>query len=57
VHLIQTNAAEDATLSQALRRAETIGRPLGDEAFLGQVQAIAGRDPEPRKRGPRAKEC
>ncbi len=45
-------ADEDAGLSEALRRAESIGRPLGDSAFLDRVEAILGRDPKPRKRGP-----
>ncbi len=49
-------AGEDGTLSQALRRAETVGRPLGDAAFLDRVQAISGRDPKPSKRGPKMRE-
>ena len=47
---------EDASLSQALRRAEIVGRPLGDSAFLDRVEATLGRDPKPRKRGPRVKD-
>src|SRR5271165_1874585 len=35
----------------ALRAAETIGRPLGADAFLDRVAALTGRDPRPGKRG------
>jgi putative transposase len=37
----------------ALRAAETIGRPLGPPAFLDRLAALTGRDPRPRKRGPK----
>jgi putative transposase len=37
----------------ALRAAETIGRPLGAPAFLNRLAALTGRDPRPRKRGPK----
>ncbi len=37
----------------ALRAAETIGRPLGSPAFLDALAARTGRDPRPRKRGPK----
>ena len=47
-------AGEDAAASMALRRAETIGRPLGDRSFQEHVNAAIGRDPAPRKRGRRA---
>ncbi len=39
----------------ALRAAETIGRPLGDEAFLDKIAALTGRDARPAKRGPKKK--
>jgi putative transposase len=42
------------TLS-ALRAAETIGRPLGSPGFLDLIAAATGRDPRPRRRGPRPK--
>jgi putative transposase len=48
-------AGEDAALSMALRRAESIGRPLGDDAFMGWIEAQFGRDTRPGKRGPRGK--
>lgn len=47
---------EDASLSASLRRGESVGRPLGDGAFLDRIEAILGRDPKPGKRGPRPKE-
>lgn len=39
----------------ALRQAESIGRPLGDDRFLALVEQATGRDGRPRKRGPKAK--
>lgn len=36
-----------------LRRAETIGRPLGDEAFIGRLEALSGRVLRPGRRGPK----
>lgn len=48
-------AGEDEALSGALRRAETIGRPLGDAAFLDRLESLTGRALRPRKRGPRPK--
>jgi putative transposase len=38
-----------------LRQAETIGRPVGDAAFMTKVEALTGRRVTPGKRGPRAK--
>ncbi len=37
----------------ALRAAETIGRPLGSASFLDRLAAATGRDPRPRRRGPK----
>ncbi len=39
----------------ALRAAETIGRPLGSPTFLDRLAAATGRDPRPRRRGPKPK--
>ncbi len=44
---------EDEDLSIALRRAETIGRPLGDDAFLGKLEKCTGRALKPGKPGPK----
>ena len=44
--------AATGTLS-ALRAAETIGRPLGSPAFLDFLAASTGRDPRPKRRGPK----
>lgn len=38
-----------------LRRAETIGRPLGDEKFMRRAERLAGRTLVPGKRGPKPK--
>jgi len=39
----------------ALRRAETIGRPVGGEDFLKRLEAAAGRALAPGKRGRKPK--
>jgi putative transposase len=49
-------AGEDEAASRRLRRAETIGRPVGSEAFLGRLEREAGRTLKPGKRGPAPKE-
>ena len=46
-------AGEDEDLSMALRRAETVGRPLGDTAFLEALERQTGRTLRPAKRGPK----
>lgn len=38
---------------ERLRRAESIGRPLGGEAFIRELEARTGRVLRPGKRGPR----
>ncbi len=40
---------------ERLRKAETIGRPLGNKTFLDTIEATTGRDIKPAKRGPKAK--
>ena len=47
---------EDEEASRMLRRAETIGRPLGDADWLAQLEARTGRTLMPRKRGPKSAE-
>lgn len=49
-------SGEDEAMFSRLRRSEGTGRPLGDSAFLDNVEAILGRDPKLRKRGPRTKQ-
>lgn len=41
----------DETMFDRLRRAESVGRPLGDEAFFDRIAQLAGRDLKPGKRG------
>ena len=49
-------AREDEALSKALRRAESIGRPLGDAAFLDRLEQLIGRSLRSAKRGPKPQE-
>jgi putative transposase len=51
--LIET--APSAETVSALRAAETIGRPVGSSAFLDRLAAATGRDPRPKRRGPKPK--
>jgi putative transposase len=46
-------AEPDAAAVARLRRAETIGRPLGDEGFLAALEARTGRALKPAKPGPK----
>ena len=48
-------AGEDAAKSERLRRAETIGRPLGTADFIARLERESGRRLAPAKRGPRPK--
>lgn len=48
-------AGEDEALSRTLRRAETIGRPLGTADCLARLEAEAGRVVSPAKLGPKAR--
>jgi putative transposase len=43
----------DPVMFERLRRAESIGRPLGDEAFLARLEALTRRSLKPGKRGPK----
>jgi putative transposase len=38
-----------------LRAADSIGRPLGGEGFLGRIERATKRCLKPRKRGPKAR--
>jgi putative transposase len=44
-------AGEDEAQSERLRRAETIGRPLGADAFLERLERESGRSLKPGRRG------
>ncbi len=46
----------DDAAFQTLRRAETIGRPLGASGFLAGLEARLGRSLKPQKRGPKRKQ-
>ncbi len=46
---------EDEEMSMALRRAETIGRPLGGDAFMDWIEAKLGRDARRGRPGPAKK--
>jgi hypothetical protein len=43
----------DDTAFERLRRAESIGRPLGDRAFLRRLERATRRPLAPGKRGPK----
>ena len=44
---------ENEEMSSSLRRAETVGRPLGDGPFLDLLEEGMGRRLKPAKRGPK----
>ncbi|MEQ1864768.1 MAG: transposase [Micropepsaceae bacterium] len=48
-------SGEDEDLSEKLRQAETIGRPLGTDAFIARLERKTGRALKPAKRGPKQK--
>ena len=48
-------SAEDEERTTRLRKAEAIGRPVGSEAWLKELQERYGREFAPRKRGRKAK--
>jgi putative transposase len=43
----------DDAAFERLRRGESIGRPLGEESFLGKLEALTRRTLKPAKRGPK----
>jgi len=43
----------DPALLEGLRRAETVGRPVGDAAFIATLEAATNRTLRPGKRGPK----
>jgi putative transposase len=44
-------AGEDEALSEKLRQAETVGRPLGTGTFIAKLERKTGRTLKPAKRG------
>ena len=48
--------APDAGMIERLRRAETIGRPLGEHRFLRAIERATRRVLAPAKRGPKPRE-
>jgi putative transposase len=42
---------EDEAMSLVLRRAETVGRPVGEAGFLQELERRSGRSLSPAKRG------
>lgn len=48
-------SGEDKEASDRLRRAESIGRPVGSEVFLSRLEREAGRSFTPRRRGRRSR--
>ena len=48
-------AGEEDEMLLRLRRAESIGRPIGDPAFLDRLEIESGRTLKPARRGPRPK--
>jgi putative transposase len=49
--LIETGP--DAVAFERLRQAESIGRPLGGDAFFARLEGMAQRRLKPKKRGPK----
>ena len=47
-------AKTDLAAFDRLRRAESIGRPLGSEGFLDRIARVTGRNVKTRKRGRKA---
>jgi REP-associated tyrosine transposase len=45
------SAGEEAEASERLRRAESVGRPLGDAAFMAAIGRLTGRQLAPARRG------
>jgi putative transposase len=46
-------ADENVEATQRLRKGESVGRPIGSEAFLSMLEARTGRRLRPRPRGPK----
>lgn len=48
-------SGEDEEMSQKIRKAETIGRPIGTSEWLDDLETRLGRTVRPGKRGPKEK--
>jgi putative transposase len=48
---------DEAMSYAALRKAESIGRPIGSQAWLAAMEAKTGLSLMPRKRGPKSRAC
>ncbi len=48
-------SGEDEEMSETIRKAETIGRPIGTPKWLESLEKRLGRAVRPQKRGPKAK--
>lgn len=46
---------DEALTYAALRKAESVGRPVGSSAWLADMEARIGRPLAPQKRGPKPK--
>jgi len=46
----------DMEAYQSLRQAETTGRPVGSQAWIGKLETQTGRTLSPKKRGPKTKD-
>tara|TARA_R110002124_G_scaffold285982_1_gene465555 strand:+ start:3938 stop:4624 length:687 start_codon:yes stop_codon:yes gene_type:complete len=51
----RVRSGEEAEMSVAIRKAETIGRPLGDDRFFAAAEKRTGRKLKPGKRGRKRK--
>jgi putative transposase len=50
-------AAPDEAAFERLRRAESIGRPLGDDGFIARLEALTRRTLRPGRRGPKSSQA
>ncbi|WP_245443315.1 hypothetical protein [Labrys okinawensis] len=46
----------DEAMFNRVRRAQSVGRPLGDDAFIDRIRVLTGREVRSGKRGPKPKE-
>jgi putative transposase len=46
---------DEAMTYAALRKAESVGRPIGSAEWLEDIEAMTGRTLRPQRRGPKSK--